>query len=302
MKKRCDYCKQLVECKNGKAFGAHKSNCRCNPKREEKIRKIKEANQRNYPKQVYELVCKKCGKEYTVELTENLYKKGKYRKHCSRPCATSHIQTPEQNEARRKKALKQKRVAKKYKVVCRKCEFCKTSFEIKENLKKKCCSRSCSSKYMMQEVKRKRNLTWSEIHLESFRKGRKPTGRFYVEWFTFKDIKVQGTYELRVCYILDIWKEIGKIKDWKYTWDRFDYKSIDGKEHSYFPDFKVFGELSAYYIEVKGQIREIDLLKWEAVRKSGYKLEIWRIDIIKKHENDYGIKICSRRQRKHIET
>jgi len=54
-------------------------------------------------RKLYLLNCKKCNKEYELELTEHQYKIGKYRKHCCRSCANSHIQTKKQNEARQKK-------------------------------------------------------------------------------------------------------------------------------------------------------------------------------------------------------
>ena len=40
-------------------------------------------------KQIYKLSCLKCNKEYKIELTQYLFDKGKYKKHCSRKCANS---------------------------------------------------------------------------------------------------------------------------------------------------------------------------------------------------------------------
>lgn len=43
----------------------------------------------------YVIECKKCGKQFEIECTENNYQKGKYKKYCSRSCANSHIVTQE---------------------------------------------------------------------------------------------------------------------------------------------------------------------------------------------------------------
>ena len=42
-------------------------------------------------KVIYSFICKKCGKEYYLELTEYQYKNGKFRKYCSRSCANSRV-------------------------------------------------------------------------------------------------------------------------------------------------------------------------------------------------------------------
>ena len=39
--------------------------------------------------QIYNLICQKCGKEYSLELTESQFLKGKYRHFCSRSCANT---------------------------------------------------------------------------------------------------------------------------------------------------------------------------------------------------------------------
>lgn len=44
------------------------------------------------------LKCPKCGKEYTISVTESEYRRGRYRKHCSRKCANSKTQSKETRE------------------------------------------------------------------------------------------------------------------------------------------------------------------------------------------------------------
>jgi len=102
---------------------------------------------------------------------------------------------------------------------------------------------------------------------------------------THGKIKVQGTYELRTCKILDRWKRDGDIKDWEYTNDRIKYIGVDGKEHFYLLDFKVLdNDENFYYIETKGYERENDKLKWDAVKRRGYELKVWFEEDIKKYE------------------
>ena len=42
-----------------------------------------------------EFICKKCGKKYFLYLTDKELSKGKYRKHCTRKCANTHVVSDE---------------------------------------------------------------------------------------------------------------------------------------------------------------------------------------------------------------
>ena len=51
-------------------------------------------------KKIYKLVCNRCGKVYELELTENAFNKGKYKRFCSRKCAntrTHSVETKQKN-------------------------------------------------------------------------------------------------------------------------------------------------------------------------------------------------------------
>ena len=39
---------------------------------------------------IYKFHCKKCGKEYSLDISESKYKKGSYTKYCSISCRNSH--------------------------------------------------------------------------------------------------------------------------------------------------------------------------------------------------------------------
>lgn len=79
----------------------------------------------------------------------------------------------------------------------------------------------------------------SERLLQQYRLGRKPAGG-NTKWLAYNEIKVQGTYEFRMCHILDNWVSSGKILTWKYAYRRIPYAGLDGKTHTYIPDF-LFG-------------------------------------------------------------
>jgi hypothetical protein len=104
-------------------------------------------------------------------------------------------------------------------------------------------------------------------------------------------IKVQGTYEVRTCKILDKWKEVGKIKNWEYTKDKFPYIDNNGNKRTYLLDFKIItNNNNIIYIETKGREFEIDYYKWKAVKILGYKLKVWRKKDLKRKERFFKTK------------
>lgn len=126
--------------------------------------------------------------------------------------------------------------------------------------RRKACSNECSNKLKSLSFHNNKlvNHNMSERAKLSYKNGREVKGG-YTKWYSYNDIKVQGTFELRVCRILDKWIELGKISKWEYTNDRIPYKWKDGTEHSYLLDFKVYNiDGSYYYIEVKGYIMDHD--------------------------------------------
>jgi hypothetical protein len=71
------------------------------------------------------------------------------------------------------------------------------------------------------------------------------------------NIPVMSSYEYDACEIFDIWYNVGKIKYWEYTRDKFSYLDEIGTKRTYFPDFKIFNlDGSYYYIETKGFNRQ----------------------------------------------
>lgn len=97
---KCKYCGKEYEKQSSMA--AHTGRCKNNPNREANIQKtnqyVKKANAKhienlkNDPKRqkrTYTFKCKKCGKEYTLELSQLEFERGNYKKYCSRGCANS---------------------------------------------------------------------------------------------------------------------------------------------------------------------------------------------------------------------
>ena len=186
-----------------------------------------------------------------------------------------------------------------------KCEFCGNEFQLKKK-NQKFCSRLCSSKTnikIMQEkykkiidekIKENPNY-WSEYHKKLYADGKNYIAGGTCKWIEVETsnglIKVQGTYEKRMCNILDIWKTKNIIKNWEYTNDKYKYIGIDKKEHTYLLDFKVIqNDGNFYYIETKGYIKENDEFKWNTVRNLGYRLDIIFKKDLEKIEKELLIK------------
>lgn len=169
------------------------------------------------------------------------------------------------------------------------CEKCKRAFNPRRKAQR-FCSKTCSSKHNMEKINK--NITSeerSEISRRSYKEGKNYVAGGHTKWIPYKDIKVQGSYELRMCKLLDDMKDSNLIFDWEYTKDKIRYVNIDGKESTYFLDFKVYdNDDSFYYIETKGYKKENDDLKWEAVRKQGLELKVMFNDDIKNLERSIG--------------
>ncbi len=284
--KYCNFCCKWLTFDNHHQWMAHRSNCIKNPNRNKKIEKIKIAIEKRHKIKIYTFFCSKCGKKYNLKLSEQAYAKGKYRKHCSRSCANSRIVTLEQRKKVSDK-LKGRMIGanknkKEKQIIKKKCKLCEKYFFTKQK-KQNYCSRLCSSRF---NIKIAHNMNRNGINEKAYKNGKKVYGGRTI-WYNYENIKVQGTYELLTCYILDIWKEIERIKYWKYvndTNDRFLYIGLDGKEHTYITDFKVYlHDNSFYYIEVKKSTRKNDNIKWQAVKNKGYHIEVWNLNKIKKN-------------------
>ena len=102
----CQYCHNHFLMTRG-GFSNHIRWCKNNPKYEENLNKEKERLQLKHQqyleeikknKKEYKFNCKECGKEYSLKLTENEYKKGYYSKYCSKKCSHTRHHSEETKE------------------------------------------------------------------------------------------------------------------------------------------------------------------------------------------------------------
>ena len=275
---------------------------------EEQLKKQKQTIKNRW--KIFMVNCFKCNKEIQIsEYNTNEPKKEKY--YCSRSCANSHIRTEESKKKTSDSIKNLIKIGKapgfiknqmnyqpkEHKIYTKQCLLCNKEFDT-TNIKQQFCSVLCARKNNMHimslkyQQKIKNNPDWwSQFQKNLYASGKQYVAGGTTKWYNYKDIKVQGTYELRTCFILDKWKEEGKIKGWEYTNDRIEYIGLDNEKHSYLLDFKVFENNSSfYYIETKGYKKDNDELKWKATIDKGYKLKIWfEQDIIKKEKELGGI-------------
>jgi len=243
----------------------------------------------------FKVRCHTCKKEFEIkEYNVDKPKKDKY--FCCRSCAVTYTSNLTKDKKNKKisKTLRIKynnfeiKPFKNFKLLrVKQCVKCKKIF-ITYSKKQKYCSNKCKPVYGWKPVHRKMKSNptwWSNIQKRLYKDGIQKVGGGKTKWYNYKDIKVQGTFELRTCKILDELKSKNIIKEWEYTKDRFTYIGLDNKEHSYLVDFKVFKyDNTFYYLEVKGYEHENDKLKWEAVRNAGYELKVWFINDIIEQE------------------
>lgn len=272
---KCNFCGK--EFNKYQSLAAHIGHCKAKPDfNEEAYNKrvsksvscLKETQKKKgtTPKQLLEhkCVCKRCGKEYVIKVSETDFKKGKYSKYCSRSCANTRTIT---EETKRKisdgvknsetykinnKKAHIKRIYTRLKndtnncleiiddrlVRHYKCKECGKDFTL---LKKRnigghnYCSAECKHKYLSE-------------HTGGYRNG---SGRGKSGWY--KGIKCDSSWELAfVIYHLDKNMKIERCKEVrKYT-----YKN---KEHEYHPDFVT----NEGIVEIKGYKTEQWLAKEE---------------------------------------
>lgn len=230
---KCKYCGKVFE--NRMALGGHVSHCACNDNKKRNITTYKTVSQKSrctyiekhpekYVKNAHIFHCKKCGKEYILNLTDEEFKKGQYTKYCSLSCRNGH-----KVSAETKKKISESLVGngnhyitpnKRYK-----CKYCGKEFTIKDNgvRGRKFCSDTCREKWMEEEVYAKNQH------------GKGKSG-----WY--KGIHCDSSWELAfVLYHMDNDIPIQRCKERRtYT--------FEGKTYKYYPDFCTGKEI----IEIKG--------------------------------------------------
>jgi hypothetical protein len=134
MIKECKYCNKNIEDLPGYKKGAHIRNC--------KVIKLKLIKKNHQEKKDYNFNCKKCNKEYTLNLTEKEFNKNGFRKNCSRNCANSSCRKLS-DEIMKERQSKLKDV---------KCLNCLTLFTMKHEYQITCCYK-CTIQYKIRTGK-----------------------------------------------------------------------------------------------------------------------------------------------------
>jgi len=219
--------------------------------------------------------CENCGDEHNGK-----YGSGRF---CSTKCSRGFSTKAKRKEINEK--VSKTMLSYSTGLISISCMHCDISFTVPHKSVRKFCSQSCATTYR-NLGSTKSNKVKQKIK-ESVRKAYENGKKVYggkTKWHTYKGIKVQGSYELRTCKILDRWKDEKRIKDWEYTNDRIQY-SYNGENSSYLLDFKIFeNDGSFYYLETKGYQTERDIAKWKQLKNMGLSLVIWFDEDIKKYE------------------
>ena len=223
------------------------------------------------------MICNNCECEH-----DGSYGSGRF---CSLKCARGFSTKFKRKEINKKVSLSLigKNLKKENIKIC----LCGTSFKPIRS-KQKFCSRICGLKFSKKTGwKNHKSVDWSHINKKAYSEGKNRISGGTSKWTTIETsnglLKVQGSFEVRVCKILDIWKENGRITNWTYSTDRIKYIGIDEKQHTYFIDFKIFDSLGFWYLEVKGFEHPNDKLKWKEVRKMN-RLDVWFKSDIEREE------------------
>lgn len=265
----CIYCKKEI---NYCFHLSHPRKCKLNPdtvKKEYLRRNALPLNKK----------CEKC-----EVLHNGTFGSGRF---CSDRCAKARNSSGKLKGKKNKKL--QEYFRKKYPGIKKLCEYCRNEMILKQSRSSiKFCSPDCR-KNGRKKVTNITRAKLSESTKKAYREGKEVYGG-RTKWLKYKDIKVQGTYELRTCHILDKWKKCGKISDWEYTNDRVQYVGEDEKEHTYLLDFKIYEkDQTFWYLETKGYQTATDTLKWDAVRNKNLKLIVWFLEEIELNEKILGI-------------
>ena len=145
----CKHCGK--EFGNSRQLGGHIVYCSQNPNKRTKEfnKKLGEKNHEKANYKIYTFVCEVCGKEYQLELSENSYSKGKYKRTCSDECAkkltAKNTNKTEKNKKISKKLSKNISLNKNKEKVVKTvtCKHCGKEFKTTTN--KKYCSDYCKS-------------------------------------------------------------------------------------------------------------------------------------------------------------
>ncbi len=202
-------------------------------------------------KQTYIVNCKKCGKQFQVFITPNLFEKGKYTKHCSRSCANSRDWTYQNKlkvsiSAKKSQKVKLANNSRMLPIITKTCAFCDKQFLTRNKFKKFCCIKCNNKGHKMYNYSKS---------MGGYRKG---SGVGKSGWYN--GIYCDSSWELAyVIYHIDNNLPIIRNKQKrKYI--------FNNKQCIYIPDFITNDGL----VQIKGYVNE----KWNAKLKYNQDIKV----------------------------
>jgi len=287
MLRTCDYCDLTDDFNSVQSWAAHRSNCIKNPNRTAKLARMSESAAK-VSRKILALTCS-CGSLFSIEVTDAEITRGAHRHFCSRQCANRRQHS---SETKQKISQSVSRFFPESISVEVECAECKRKFVGKTG--RTCCSQQCARvinnrKRMIAAQLPETRAKIAAKTLEAYANGREQCGG-RTKWFDvytlrYGKIRVQGTYEVRACQILDKMLASGELIAWEYTRARFPYVDTSGKQRMYRPDFKLVYPTHEEFVETKGFSTPNDERKWEALRLLGHHLSVWREADLKQRES-----------------
>lgn len=254
--RQCKYCHQEFgdDTHEKRRLAGHTSTCKLRPGRNEMYRKLSETLKE--PRVNIELICVKCETKYILSLTQKTFKKGKYRKHCTRSCANGRIHT-DTSIAKIKASLadhthgKGHVLAEHRTVQCVVCgkEFTQIGVSTQRSCSTKC-ARVITGKVISQRFKGTGKIGGYRKNCNHWK------GQYY------KNSWMDSSWEVAFAKRLD---EL-HVK-WTRKVETFNYIHSSGYQRRYYPDF--FLPDVNIYVEIKGMFNAEVEKKLQAVKNAG---------------------------------
>lgn len=232
----CKYCG--IQYKTNQARNGHQVHCKLNPNSSAMQAKIKQTiknsqTKRQSKRHQYTKYCQKCGKEYSVFITDRANQNKNYKLHCSTSCSNSRMHSDQTKTKISQSMLKNPKQIK----IC----ICGTQFKSNN----KYCSRQCAYKFASG------NTGMKYTHKPGSKSGglRDRGGRSvvyqYINWLG--QIMYLNKEQIIVAKLFDQ----NKLQ-WSRNKTGFPYIDMDGNSRKFYPDFKV----NQKYIQYKGWVTE----------------------------------------------
>ena len=264
--KKCKWCEKEIEVEKQCLFALHVCNCDSNPNKKIRIEKNKKlfTGKKKVERKIVKQNCPKCNTEFEIEITDNEYKRNKYKKYCSIKCANSHVVTEELKNKISESCKNSEKVKIANSIITENRRFVLDKFRLKKSEIIKFTCLYCGE--IGYDIRNNKNRKY---HPECGKKTsggvRKGSSRGKCGWY--KGYCCDSSYELAfLIYNLDHNIKIERNKkDFEYI-----YKD---EKHKFYPDFIVNEEL----VEIKNYRSDLTDAKLKSVNE---KITIYYKDTI----------------------